>query len=126
MISEDLERYRDGWVGVDLDGTLAYWRHGQLKRWGHYDIGDPIPDMLERVKQWIKAGIDVRIFTARVALTPENSPRNVENHKAEINIWCMKHIGKSIPITCIKDNDMIELWDDRCVHVAINTGRVIG
>lgn len=32
--------------------------------WNH---GDPIPAMLERVKQWIAEGRDVRIFTARAS-----------------------------------------------------------
>lgn len=37
-----------GWIGVDLDGTLAEY-HG----WGNGEIGDPVPAMLERVKKWL-------------------------------------------------------------------------
>lgn len=51
-----------GWIGVDLDGCLAVY-HG----WeGAELIGDPVPDMLERVKNWIAEDYDVRIFTARI------------------------------------------------------------
>ena len=51
-----------GWIGVDLDGTLA--EYGGWKGPDH--IGPPVPKMLERVKSWIAEGRDVRIFTARV------------------------------------------------------------
>jgi hypothetical protein len=53
-----------GWIGVDLDGTLA-----QYGKWaGIYYIGKPIPLMMARVKKWLAQGKDIRIFTARVAL----------------------------------------------------------
>src|SRR5574343_703797 len=50
------------WVAVDLDGTLAKF-DGNFSRW---DIGEPVPAMLDRVKQWLAQGRDVRILTARV------------------------------------------------------------
>lgn len=38
-----------GWIGVDLDGTLAVY-----KGWnGPEHIGEPIPIMIDRVKLWI-------------------------------------------------------------------------
>ena len=52
----------NGWIGVDLDGTLAYYDQWR----GALHIGEPIPVMLERVKRWLDEGKDVRIFTARV------------------------------------------------------------
>lgn len=118
-----------GWIGVDLDGTLAFydgWR-------GETHIGDPIPAMLERVKRWIAEGQQVRIFTARVY---DGSGR-VGSHEMErgrninvviecIQIWCKIHVGVILPITCVKDFDMIEFYDDRCVQVEANTGRLIG
>ena len=51
-----------GWIGVDLDGTLA--QYDGFK--GCTVIGDPVQVMLARVKKWISEGIEVRIFTARV------------------------------------------------------------
>jgi hypothetical protein len=35
-----------GWIGIDLDGTLAFRGEWQ----GHNHIGEPIPLMLKRVK----------------------------------------------------------------------------
>ena len=51
---------RKGWIGVDLDGTLAVYYDWEI-------IGDPIPLMVERVQQWLKEGKHVKIFTARVS-----------------------------------------------------------
>lgn len=102
-----------GWIGVDLDGTLAEydgWR-------GEAHIGKPIPAMLDRVKQWLANGIEVRIFTARVA------QGDVELVRSALRDWCMTHIGSDLPVTCQKDYGMVELWDDRCVQVIPNTGR---
>jgi len=51
----------NGWIGVDLDGTLAV-------HMGVWDgsIGPPIYPMVDRVRRWIKEGREVRIITARV------------------------------------------------------------
>jgi len=103
----------DGWIGVDLDGTLA-----EYHEWIHEThIGKPIPLMLERVKLWLAKGIKVKIVTARIG--------HGEIAKNAIEDWCKKHIGIIIPITNQKDYGMIELWDDRCVQVEPNTGRRI-
>lgn len=110
------------WIGVDLDGTLA--RYDGWKSVN--DIGEPIAPMVALVKQWIAEGKCVKIFTARMhghgaaiigggkedALTP-------------IQNWCLKHIGKVLPVTNVKDFGMITLYDDRCVQVESNTGRII-
>lgn len=119
----------DGWIGVDLDGTLAEtidWTKG-------CGIGDPIPTMVERVKWWLAEGEEVRILTARVAVTNEFSP--ISNRFADeefrdeqielIEAWCEKHIGQRLPITSQKDFKMSCLYDDRCVQVERNTGRLI-
>lgn len=108
-----------GWIGVDLDGTLAKYDH-----WISFlHIGEPIPEMVERVKRWLAQGEDVRIFTARIA------PREGEDlgavHVAIVE-WCVLHIGQALPITNVKDTYMIELWDDRVVQVQSNTGKVLG
>ena len=120
-----------GWIGVDLDGTLAFYDEWR----GPLHIGEPIPRMLERVKRWVAEGKDVRIFTARVdrqaiALTAGADGRSVVSSELtaveeSIRQWCEKHIGCALPITCCKDYDMVELWDDRCIQVIPNTGRTI-
>lgn len=105
-----------GWIGVDLDGTLA-----QYDGWlGEEHIGEPIPLMLERVKKWLAEGKSVKIFTARVS-RPEGP--GFERVQTAVYEWCEKHLGQSLEITCKKDYSMVELWDDRCVQVEPNTGR---
>jgi hypothetical protein len=112
-----------GWIGVDLDGTLAVydvWR-------GVDHIGEPVPLMLQRVKDWLSEGKEVRILTARVAGERGNDERMpVYQTRKLIEDWCERHIGRRLLVTCIKDFGMIELWDDRAVQVEKNTGRVIG
>ncbi len=112
-----------GWIGVDLDGTLA-----QYDVWRGIDhIGEPIPEMLERVKQWLAAGRDVRIFTARAfrMLYPVGTPERAESVTVvgRIHEWLQSHGLPWLPVTCFKDFSMVELWDDRCVQVIPNTGR---
>lgn len=114
-----------GWIGVDLDGTLARydgWR-------GAEHIGEPIPAMVERVKQWLAQGREVRIFTARVdgcdearLIYPSPTPFNVPQIRQSIEAWCLKHIGVVLPVTNVKDYGMVELWDDRAVRVVPNAG----
>jgi len=97
-----------GWIGVDLDGTLAhynYWR-------GTDHVGAPIRRMRRRVVEWLAEGREVRILTARKAAS-----------YPAIERWCQRHLGQVIPITNQKDFAMIELWDDRAVQVEPNTGR---
>ncbi len=99
----------EGWIGTDLDGTLAEYPSGDSP-----NIGRPIPLMLERVKVWLTYGIKVRIVTARAG-DPSQIPL--------IEQWLMHHLGVVIPITDKKDYDMIELWDDRAIQVIPNTGQ---
>jgi len=121
-----------GWIGVDLDGTLAEY-HGWVNT---FHIGAPIPRMVARVRQWLSEGKDVRIFTARVdggevgeayGVDPATVARykDVASITSMINDWCLLHIGHKLPVTCKKDYGMIELWDDRCVQVIPNTGMTI-
>jgi hypothetical protein len=103
----------DGWIGVDLDGTLAFydgWR-------GLEYIGAPIWPMMFRVFEWVCEGRTVKIFTARAS-----DPEQVKY----VRKW-LEAVGLStLEITNVKDFKMIELWDDRCVQVEPNTGRRIG
>lgn len=101
------------WIGVDLDGTLAHYG-GWV---GPDHIGEPVPAMVARVRTWLAEGKEVRIFTARAA-TPEFIP--------DIHAWCLKHLGTVLQVTNVKDFAMIALYDDRCVQVEANTGRLIG
>jgi hypothetical protein len=110
-----------GWIGVDLDGTLAVY-----DRWrGPYHIGAPIPAMVERVRRWLTEGRDVRIFTARVTELPQNADgteHDLQKVRDAIRAWCKENVGQWLPITNVKDWHMMELWDDRAVQVRPNTG----
>lgn len=116
----------NGWIGVDLDGCLAEY-HGWQK---DGSIGPPVPRMVERVKKWISEGKQIKIFTARVCTLLERSGESGEVATVEfakrqeglIEVWCLEHIGQVLPVTCVKDFGMIELWDDRCIQVIPNVG----
>ena len=100
-----------GWIGVDLDGTLAHY-----EGWGNGDIGKPIPLMMDRVVEWLKHGKEVRIFTARAS-----DPTQTKLVEA----WLHEHGLGMLKVTNVKDFEMIELWDDRAVQVIPNTGRAL-
>ena len=100
----------EGWIGVDLDGTLAHdtgWH-------GPDQIGPVIPAMLERVQKWLNDGQRVKIFTARATIPQQIPP---------IRDWLRKQGLPELEITNVKDFAMIEMWDDRAVEVVPNTGR---
>ena len=88
-------------------------------RSGPEHIGKPIPRMVERVKGWLAAGRDIRIFTARVGPQPGDE---ADRSRVAITAWCIEHLGRPLPVTATKDYQMIELWDDRCVQLITNTG----
>ncbi len=103
------------YYAVDLDGTLAqYTDTGNL-----LEIGLPVPLMLQRVQSWIRDGKEVRVITARV--NSEDNPHS-SRQRAEIEKWLKKYVGKTLPITCKKSHNMMQLWDDRAVQVIPNTG----
>lgn len=104
-----------GWIGVDLDGTLAIYDGWK----GAEHIGEPILAMRARVLEWLATGKDVRIFTARVSEPRFFAWMSVH---AAIELWCVQHLGRRLPITNVKDFGMVELWDDRAVQVIPNAG----
>ncbi len=112
-ISQEALKYpnysRRGWIGVDLDGTLAKCETNMNPN----HIGAPVPLMLKRVRYWIKTGRTVKIFTARAG-----------DFHDEINIhqWCVRHGLPELQITNRKDHQMLALWDDRAVGVVKNIG----
>lgn len=110
-----------GWIGVDLDGTLAVyggWKplisNNEARRQGL--IGEPVPAMLDRVKKWVAEGTEVRIFTARICDGDPETVRQIED-------WSETHVGARLKVTNVKDYAMVELWDDRAIQVEKNTGR---
>src|SRR6185437_7719195 len=111
-----------GWIGVDLDGTLAKydtWR-------GELNIGEPIPAMVARVKDWLQNGMTVKIVTARVSTgSGDRANSTIDQIRGAIADWTERHIGSRLETVCCKDFAMIELWDDRAVQVVSNSGQTI-
>ena len=108
----------NSYIGVDLDGTVAFY--DTFKSPDH--IGDPIPAMVDKIKEKLKEGTNIKILTARVSPTTSEDP---EAARKLIQSWCEKHIGQSLDVTCEKDSNLIELWDDRARQVVKNTGKFI-
>jgi hypothetical protein len=111
----------DRWIGVDLDGTLAEEVPG---RTDPYEIGKPIPEMVERVKGWLAQGLPVRLFTARMAEYSVTSQyyRDLERMELALRAYCKEHLGQELECTNQKDGGMEVLWDDRAVSVRRNRG----
>ena len=104
----------DGWIAVDLDGTLA--------KYGRYSesIGEPIEPMINRVKRWLAKGKEVRVLTARV------EPGDIQwDQMVRVHDWIRMNIGVGLEVTDRKDHEMVELWDDRVVAVERNEGVVV-
>jgi len=99
-----------GWIGVDLDGTLAHYESGQYP-----EIGEPIEPMVRRILKWLADGEEVRILTARAAHGEEDIER--------VATWLTEVAGlPRLMVTCKKDPDMDVLWDDKAIQVKPNTG----
>lgn len=139
-----------GWTGVDLDATLALYERGTAVPG---EVGEPIPEMVTRVKNWIASGKEVRIFTARaypinkhvLASWPEAKlddmedtyleacKKELDRHKVRsafrnvraIREWTRKHIGKQLTVTNVKDPKMDVFYDDKAITVAENTGKIL-
>lgn len=139
----------NGWVGIDMDGTLVTYD----KVFEPTQFGEPIMEMVERVRRWLAEGLEVRIFTARAARTklndkeiegqisfsaaygePLTREQAIERIKywngqtdasiAAIKAWCVKYFGQELEVTCEKDFRMLALYDDRAFHVVFNKGIV--
>ena len=110
------------WIGVDFDGTLAF---DAFDRTDPYQVGEPIPEMVNRVKWWVMQGFDVRILTARmspISYTAGGVQRDLVKMESVLRNWSLEHIGIGLGVTCQKDGLMEVLWDDRAVMVIKDTG----
>lgn len=105
-----------GWVGFDLDGSIAHDEPGAS--WSGNSIGEPIPEMIALIKAYLAKGAEVRILTARASTYSTDSIRAVK-------LWTEKHIGQQLEVTASKDYDMWCLYDDRAITVERNTGRIL-
>ena len=92
------------------------------------------------MKKVLAKGIEVRIFTARCfpiveVVHPDHRANDLFDKYAHlpdgmkalesvshIRMWCYMVFDQVLPVTCVKDYGMAELWDDRAIHVIPNTG----
>ncbi len=102
-----------GWIAVDFDGTIATMPGEQ-----------PIQPMVDLVKRWIAAGLEVRLVTARVS--PQHGEGYIQEQTAHLERWCTEHLGQSLAVQAHKDFAMIALFDDNAIQVEKNTGKVLG
>jgi len=119
MTEHPHDKTAPGWIGVDLDGTLASYDGWK----GPDHIGEPIPKMVRFVRDLMDQGHEIRIFTARVG--PQKQPQDRVYAAQAIRAWCHKHLGKELPTTHEKDFQMLWLYDDRCSQVIRNSGAII-
>lgn len=114
LLSSDANAPRSkGFIGVDLDGTLAHYKEGDCH---NCVVGKPIEPMMQRVRRWLKQGKEIKIFTARA-----RDPQQV----AVIKQWLREQNLPDLEITNIKEPAMIEFYDDRAVAVKKNTGEIV-
>lgn len=107
-----------GWVGVDLDGTLARYYDWES---GVKFIGDPVPEIEKIVRGLVANGVRIKIFTARVG-----KGNDIEVQTKLIHAWLREWDFPIFEITCAKDYEMITCIDDRCIAVETNTGLIKG
>ena len=110
--AEKQEPARKGWIGIDLDGTLA--RADSLS--GTSKIGAPIPEMVSLAAGYARKGVTVKIFTARASDSTQVDM---------IQRWLRENGLPEFEVTNVKDFEMIRLYDDRAVQVITNTGEIV-
>jgi len=103
-------------IAVDLDGVLAV----DLPRSDEFEIGPPVPEMLQLVKDWVTNGEEVWIFTARLSGTSD-----VERMTSCIQDWCETNGLPRLPVTNRKSGRIRMYVDDRAVAVVPNTGHLL-
>lgn len=136
MVKDTHGAIGEGWIGFDLDGTLA-----KYDGWHGIDhIGEPVKPMVELIQKLHYQGRRVKILTARIAprsledgtvgeqyITVPNGDGGACRQYASqyIRDWCHFNLGFVPEIVYAKDHLMIDLYDDRVKQVEPNTGLVI-
>lgn len=101
---------------VDFDGTLAFYESWEKQ--GN-KVGAPIPLMLSYVQEWLAAGIEVSIFTARVS--DEDPEENLRQKNLILNFLKENNLPE-LEITAIKKKKFDAFFDDKALHVIKNSG----
>lgn len=101
-------------IALDFDKTLAYHE----SRWGVSRVGEPIPAMVEKVKEWLSKGYDITIFTVRMNRTGEALNEQIKM----IDDFLIKTGLPILPKTATKQHEFSHIIDDRAYHVDPNSG----
>lgn len=110
---------KGAWHGFDLDGVLA-----EYNGWvGPEHIGKPIASMVARIKDLLALGERVKVLTARASF--EIYPEQAEIFADAWATWSTEVFGVVLETTCIKDQGMIILYDDRARQVPKNSGKTL-
>lgn len=104
-------------IGVDLDGTLAV--SCPEDKYDPRKIGEPIPEMVDQVKDWIAGGCEVVIFTAR---TWTKGGVISELARKTVREWTVAVFGVELEVTSEKDPHMDYIFDDIAFNVKSNSG----
>lgn len=106
------------YVAFDLDGTLAVHKSGDSTD----HVGEPIPAMVELARQYLRAGVHVRVITARCAPVYSDAGEQA----AMVSAWLAKHVTYDMPydirVQGYKCGRMEKLYDDRAIGVVRNEG----
>jgi hypothetical protein len=115
MIELNMKRVH---IALDFDKTLA--RHESA--WGISRVGEPIPLMVAKVKEWVAKGYKITIFTAR--LSHDLSQNKIQ--EGLIKGFLAKNGLPDFDVTAMKLSSFTHIIDDRGYHVFPNTGVLQG
>lgn len=102
---------------VDFDGVLA-----RLDDWkGPKFLGEPVPEMIRKIKEFLSKGDKVVIFTARLTRDKVYNQISPKQAKKLIQAYCLKHIGVKLPVTN-KKGIFDVAYDDKFRRIVQNTG----
>jgi hypothetical protein len=112
--------HKEEHYAVDFDGVCAEyssWEEQENK------VGKPIKPMINQIKKWLKKGIKISIFTARLSHGAVESEKQI----ALIQKFLKDNgLPETLPITCIKSYWFTKFFDDRAYRVISNTGIIEG
>lgn len=107
------------WVAVELDGCLAHYDGWK----GHEHIGEPIQEMVFKIKRLLFMKIGVRVLTHRVGPRPDDEAGlGARASYCLITEWCVKHLGEPLPVTNCIDVACVEILAAHAKEVVANTG----
>jgi hypothetical protein len=112
-------------IAVDFDGTISFYEHDHAD--GGYDpskVGEPIPRMCDRVREWLADGDEVVVLTARV--WSGHSAEEIAVARKAVGAFCLEQFGRELEVTSEKDPHIEVIYDDKAVGVTKNLGGLVG